>query len=147
MFLLPYQQVQPHGTVSNLIAPLSSQSTTLAKATVTGAIRPVVLCKDKDGKCGVRLHSVNNGVFVCYVAANSPAALAGLRFGDQILEINNVALAGMSMDQCHGLLKKSPANGISMAVRDRYDYLRNLIFFIIKKIFLTLTNILNHILT
>lgn len=113
------QTVQPHGTVSNLIAPLSSQSTTLAKATVTGAIRPVILCKDKDGKCGVRLHSVNNGVFVCYVAANSPAALAGLRFGDQILEINNVALAGMSMDQCHGLLKKSPANGISMAVRDR----------------------------
>ncbi|KAJ8722789.1 hypothetical protein PYW07_003969 [Mythimna separata] len=113
------QTVQPRGTVSNLIAPLSSQSTTLAKATVTGAIRPVILCKDKDGKCGVRLHSVNNGVFVCYVAANSPAALAGLRFGDQILEINNVALAGMSMDQCHGLLKKSPANGISMAVRDR----------------------------
>nr|XP_021189568.2 syntenin-1 [Helicoverpa armigera] len=121
---MPEYQLQPvqQGAVtpvSNMIAPLSSQSTTLAKATVTGAIRPVVLCKDKDGKCGVRLHSVNNGVFVCYVAANSPAALAGLRFGDQILEINNVALAGMTMDQCHALLKKSPANGISMAVRDR----------------------------
>ncbi|CAH0701886.1 unnamed protein product [Spodoptera exigua] len=113
------QTVQPRGTVSNLIAPLSSQSTTLAKATVTGAIRPVVLCKDKDGKCGLRLHSVNNGIFVCYVAANSPAAMAGLRFGDQILEINNIALAGMTMDQCHAILKKSPTNGISMAVRDR----------------------------
>lgn len=103
----------------NVIAPLSSQSTTLAKATVTQAIRQVVLCKDRDGKCGVRLHSVNNGVFVCYVGAKSPAALAGLRFGDQILEINNVALAGMTMDQCHALLKKAPTNGITMAVRDR----------------------------
>lgn len=112
--------MQSSGAVTNLIAPLSSQSPSLLKATVTQAIRQVTLCKDKDGKCGLRLHAVSNGVFVCHVAANSPAALAGLRFGDQVLEINNVALAGMSMDQCHALLKKAPANGIVMAVRDRY---------------------------
>lgn len=119
---MPEYQVQtvPSAVArNNLIAPISSQSPTLAKAVVTQAIRQVVLCKDRDGKCGVRLHSVNNGVFVCYVAANSPAALAGLRFGDQILEINDVALAGMTMDQCHALLKKAPTNGIYMAVRDR----------------------------
>ncbi|XP_013186531.1 syntenin-1 [Amyelois transitella] len=115
----PGTLIQPTGTANSLIAPLSSQSTNLQKAIVSQAIRPVVLCKDRDGKCGLRLHSVNSGVFVCYVAAGSPAALAGLRFGDQILEINNVSVAGMSMDQCHGLLKKAPANGISMAVRDR----------------------------
>lgn len=114
------QTVQSAGAAqNNLIAPVSSQSLTLAKATVTNAIRQVVLCKDKDGKCGLRLHSVNNGVFVCYVSANSPAALAGLRFGDQILEINNIALAGMTMDQCHGLLRKASNNGITMSVRDR----------------------------
>ncbi|CAG5012705.1 unnamed protein product [Parnassius apollo] len=113
------QTVQPRGTVNTLVAPLSSQSTSLAKATVTQAIRQVVLCKDRDGKCGLRLHSVNNGVFVCYITNGSPAALAGLRFGDQILEINNVPLAGMTMDQCHAILKKAPANGITMAVRDR----------------------------
>lgn len=92
----------------------------MAKAIVTQAIRPVVLCKDKDGKCGLRLQAVDNGIFVCYVGANSPAALAGLRFGDQVLEINNVSLAGMTMDQCHAILKKAPTNGIAMAVRDRY---------------------------
>lgn len=109
--------------MANLIAPISSQSLTLQKATVTQAIRQVVLCKDKDGKCGVRLHPVNSGVFVCYVSAGSPAALAGLRFGDQVLEINNVALAGMSMDKCHELLKKAPTNGITLAVRDRCVFL------------------------
>ncbi|CAF4773712.1 unnamed protein product [Pieris macdunnoughi] len=121
---MPEYQVQvpqPGGLASscNMIAPLSSQSSTLSKAIVSGAIRQVMLCKDRDGKCGLRLHSVNNGVFVCYIAAGSPAALAGLRFGDQILEINNVSLAGMSMEQCHAILKKSPTNGINMAVRDR----------------------------
>lgn len=103
----------------NLVAPISSQSIALPKAIVTQAIRQVMLCKDKDGKCGLRLHSINSGIFVCYVAAGSPAALAGLRFGDQILEINSVTLAGMTMDQCHSLLKKAPVNGIVMAVRDR----------------------------
>ncbi|XP_047509856.1 syntenin-1-like [Pieris napi] len=121
---MPEYQVQvpqPGGLASscNMVAPLSSQSSTLSKAIVTGAIRQVMLCKDRDGKCGLRLHSVNNGVFVCYIAAGSPAALAGLRFGDQILEINNVSLAGMPMDQCHAILKKAPTNGINMAVRDR----------------------------
>lgn len=112
--------MQPSGSLATLVAPLSSQSVSLAKATVTQAIRQVILCKDRDGKCGLRLHSVNNGVFVCYVADGSPAALAGLRFGDQVLEINNVSLAGMTMDQCHAILKKAPTNGITMAVRDRY---------------------------
>lgn len=113
------QTVQPIGAVSTMIAPLSSQSPSILKATVTQGIRQVILCKDKDGKCGLRLHSVNNGIFICYVAAGSPAALAGLRFGDQVLEINNVALAGMTMEQCHSLLKQAPTNGIKMAVRDR----------------------------
>ncbi|VVC94399.1 unnamed protein product [Leptidea sinapis] len=114
------QVAQPAPTTyTNMIAPISSQSVSLSKATVTGAIRQVVMCKDRDGKCGLRLHSVNSGVFICYVEAGSPAALAGLRFGDQILEINNVSLAGLTMEQSHAILKKAPTNGITMAVRDR----------------------------
>ncbi|XP_041976947.1 syntenin-1-like [Aricia agestis] len=117
------QHVQPQpltpATTCNMVAPISSQSLTLPKAAVTNAIRQVTLCKDRDGKCGLRLHAVSGGVFVCCVAAGSPAALAGLRFGDQVLEINNVIVAGMSMEQCHSILKKAPVNGIIMAVRDR----------------------------
>lgn len=39
----------------------------------------VVLCKDKDGKIGLKAKAVNKGVFVCLVARGSPAALGGLR--------------------------------------------------------------------
>merc|ERR1712130_319081 len=59
------------------------------------------------------------GVFVCLVTKGSPAALGGLRFGDQILQVNGENLAGFSSDKVHDLLKKAGVNNITMAVRDR----------------------------
>lgn len=37
----------------------------------------VTVCKDGDGKVGMRVKAINKGVFVCLVTKNSPAALAG----------------------------------------------------------------------
>ncbi len=51
-------------------------------------VREVTLCKDAKGRCGMSLFSVSKGVFVCFVAGGSPAAMAGLRFGDQILTVS-----------------------------------------------------------
>lgn len=56
---------------------------------------------------------------MCLVVDNSPAALAGLRFGDQILQINSKDVAGFTMDKVHNELRNSPVNGISIVVRDR----------------------------
>ena len=42
-------------------------------------IYKVVLCKDGDGKIGLKVKAVNKGIFVCLVAKESPAALGGLR--------------------------------------------------------------------
>ena len=55
--------------------------------TVCSGVREIVMCKDQKGKCGLSLFSVSKGVFVCFVAKGSPAAMAGLRFGDQILTV------------------------------------------------------------
>ena len=50
-------------------------------------VHEVTLCKDAKGRCGISLHPVNKGVFVCFIQRDSPAALSGLRFGDQILSV------------------------------------------------------------
>ncbi|CAL7950778.1 unnamed protein product [Xylocopa violacea] len=107
------------GPLTGMIAPLSGQSVGLQRAQVTNGIRELTLCKDKDGKIGLRVHAVNNGIFVCLVRQNSPAALAGLRFGDQILSINEVSVAGYTMEQVHKILRNADINGIKVVVRDR----------------------------
>jgi len=104
---------------SNMVAPISGSNLGLARSTVTHGVRQVILCKDGDGKIGLRLKAINKGIFVCLVTKNSPAAMGGLRFGDQILQVNGDSLAGFSSDKVHDLLKKAPINNINLAVRDR----------------------------
>ncbi|KAG8288497.1 hypothetical protein J6590_016620 [Homalodisca vitripennis] len=106
-------------TESGMVAPISNLTVGLQRAQVNHGIRELVLCKDRDGKVGVRVAAINKGVFVCLVMKDTPAAMAGLRFGDQLLQVNGEVLAGYSRDQVHNLFKKSPVNGISVIVRDR----------------------------
>lgn len=119
MAVAPSVQLQPVPTATGMIAPLSGHSLGLQRAQVTHGIRELTVCKDAQGKVGLRVQAVNNGVFVCVVVKGSPAAMAGLRFGDQILQVNGNIVAGYTMDQVHKLFKQSPINGISVIVRDR----------------------------
>ncbi|KAG8131538.1 hypothetical protein E2320_009454 [Naja naja] len=61
----------------------------------------------------------NSGLFVQLVKANSPAALVGLRFGDQILQIDGKNCAGWNMEKAKRTLKKASPEKIVMVVRDR----------------------------
>lgn len=54
-----------------------------------------------------------------FVHANSPASLVGLRFGDQILQINGENVAGWDTDKVLKVLKKAAPQRITMAIRDR----------------------------
>nr|CAD7599045.1 unnamed protein product [Timema genevievae] len=107
------------GPLAGMVAPLSGHSLGLQRAQVSHGLREVTICKDGAGRVGLRVQAINKGVFVCLVIKDSPAALAGLRFGDQILQINGTVVAGFTMDQVHSLFRKSPVNGISVVVRDR----------------------------
>jgi len=102
-----------------MLAPISGLTPGLARAQVSHGVRQIVLCKDKDNKIGLKVKAVNKGVFVCLVAKDSPAALGGLRFGDQILQINSENVAGFSSDKVHDMLRKSSVNNITMIIRDR----------------------------
>merc|ERR1712018_658350 len=53
------------------------------------------------------------------VAKGSPAAMGGLKFGDQILQINNETVAGYTAEKVHSIFKNAGVNNIVLAVRDR----------------------------
>jgi len=114
----PNEIAIPRAT-SGMIAPLSGNSVGLLRAEVTHGIREVVLCKDGSGKIGLRVKDVSKGVFVALVQKDSPAALAGLRFGDQILNINGEIVAGYSVSKVHDIFKRLRGDRIVLAIRDR----------------------------
>lgn len=104
----------------NMVAPVTGQGNKgLMRAEIKGGVRELTACKDGEGKIGLRLRHVNNGLFVALVQNNLPAALAGLRFGDQILQINGQNVAGWTTDKAHEFLKKANPDRIVFAIRDR----------------------------
>lgn len=121
---LQLAQIQPNeiAVFSNnkhIIAPISGNSAGLKRSQITNGVREVILCKDSKNLIGMRCKSINNGIFVVLVTENSPAALAGLRFGDQILQVNDQYVAGMSHQKLHDIIKKLSGDRITLAVRDR----------------------------
>ncbi|KAA3674684.1 syntenin-1 [Paragonimus westermani] len=88
-------------------------------AEIKHGIRRIVLCKDTNGKVGIQLINMNNGIFVSFVRNQSPAALGGLRFGDQVLAICDRVLAGLSGSKAMGLIRKAAQNNVVFLVRDR----------------------------
>jgi syntenin-1 len=114
-------QVGVHRTSSGnmQVAPVSGGNVGMQRAEVKQGVRQIQLCKDGEGKVGLRVRSVNKGIFVAFIHKNSPAALAGLRFGDQILQINGQNCAGWDTDKAMSVLKKAAPEKITCAVRDR----------------------------
>jgi syntenin-1 len=103
-----------------VVAPVSQKNIVgIKRSVIRPGVTEVLLCKDEKGLVGIRIREVNKGCFVQYVAKDSPAAQGGLRFGDQILTINDEVVAGYSTDKVHKLLNKCPQNGIRIAVRER----------------------------
>lgn len=101
------------------IAPISGNSVGIIRSEIKQGIREIILCKDQDGKMGLRVRSVNKGLFVAFVYSNSPASLAGLRFGDQILQMNGETVAGWSTEKAMKFLKNAAPERITFAIRDR----------------------------
>ncbi|CAO2581065.1 Sdcbp, partial [Lemmus lemmus] len=113
------QLVARPSSINYMVAPVTGNDAGIRRAEIKQGIREVILCKDQDGKIGLRLKSIDNGIFVQLVQANSPASLVGLRFGDQVLQINGDNCAGWSSDKAHKVLKQAFGEKITMTIRDR----------------------------
>ncbi|XP_036274501.1 syntenin-2 isoform X2 [Pipistrellus kuhlii] len=102
-----------------VVAPVSGNSLGVRRAEIKPGVREIHLCKDERGKTGLRLRAIDKGLFVQLVQANTPASLVGLRFGDQVLQIDGRDCAGWSTDKAHRAVKRASAEKIVMVVRDR----------------------------
>uniref|UniRef100_A0A8C3RL66 Syndecan binding protein 2 n=1 Tax=Chelydra serpentina TaxID=8475 RepID=A0A8C3RL66_CHESE len=107
------------GSHGVLVAPLTGNNLGLRRAEIRPGLRELHLCKDERGKTGLQRLLVPQGVFVQLVKANSPASLVGLRFGDQVLQINGKDCAGWGTDKANRALKKAAPEKIVVIVRDR----------------------------
>uniref|UniRef100_A0A2K5LQR2 PDZ domain-containing protein n=1 Tax=Cercocebus atys TaxID=9531 RepID=A0A2K5LQR2_CERAT len=86
--LYPEQLVARPSGMMCMVIPVTDNDAGIRKAEIKQGIREVILCKDQDGKIGLRLRSIDNDIFVQLIQANSPASLIGLRFGDQVFQIS-----------------------------------------------------------
>uniref|UniRef100_A0A8C6R8C4 Syndecan binding protein n=1 Tax=Nannospalax galili TaxID=1026970 RepID=A0A8C6R8C4_NANGA len=93
------QLVARPSSVNYMVAPVTGNDAGIRRAEIKQGIR--------------------EGIFVQLVQANSPASLVGLRFGDQVLQINGENCAGWSSDKAHKVLKQAFGEKITMTIRDR----------------------------
>ncbi|XP_027723941.1 syntenin-2-like [Vombatus ursinus] len=112
-------QVATPTAQGRMVAPVTGNNLGIRRAEIKPGVREIHLCKDEKGKTGLRLQAIDKGLFVQLVQANTPASLVGLRFGDQILQINGKDCVGWSAVKAHKVVKKASAEKIVMIVRDR----------------------------
>jgi syntenin-1 len=108
---------QTRGKVLATVTPASEKG--IARAAIRQGVREVTLAKGADGKLGLAVDAWDKGVFVAFVWKDSAAAMGGLRFGDQILEIDDVEVAGLSAKKALKLLKDAEETCVRIAVKDR----------------------------
>ncbi|CAL8122360.1 unnamed protein product [Orchesella dallaii] len=115
----PHSIIQKNNAGMAVMAPISGSNSAVVKSMVTHGVRRVSMNKGS-GKLGLRVRTMNTGVFVCLVMDNTPASQGGLRFGDQILQINGQDMAGLNVDKVHGMLKKlNKGDSVDFVLRDR----------------------------
>uniref|UniRef100_A0AC35TWQ6 PDZ domain-containing protein n=1 Tax=Rhabditophanes sp. KR3021 TaxID=114890 RepID=A0AC35TWQ6_9BILA len=111
-------ELLPNGTL--MVAPVSMLTPGLSRSVVHHGVRTSSLYKQEDGKVGLRLRCINMGMFVQFVAEDSPASYAGIRFGDQILQIDGTEMLGVNSEKAMTMLNKSKkAATIELIIRDR----------------------------
>jgi carboxyl-terminal processing protease len=72
----------------------------------------------KYGGIGANLHKKGDDIFIGDVYENSPATMAGLHPGDELISINNQVVTGKSLDDISILLKGSPGTQLKLKIKD-----------------------------
>jgi len=119
---VPQQQVSAGASLpgAHAIASITPKNdVSMRRAEIRQGVRQIQLAKDGSGKLGFAVRAIDKGVFVSFVWTNSAATLGGLRFGDQILQIDGETVAGWDEKKTLKKLKDADPTRVVLAVRDR----------------------------
>ncbi|KAM7532670.1 hypothetical protein Aperf_G00000012622 [Anoplocephala perfoliata] len=106
-------------TSSIISNPDSSAIIARDQVQVSQQVREINVQKGSKGFLGLQLRNQDAGVFITYVEHDSPAAKAGLRFGDQILKVDEKYVAGMKGKEVTKYISKKCGPTVSIVIRDR----------------------------
>ncbi|VDP72567.1 unnamed protein product [Echinostoma caproni] len=85
-------------------------------------IREVVLTRPEGmHRFGMRIESIGRGVYLTTVLKNSPAAAAGLKVGDELIQLNGFPVASLSTHTIMELVRSTPHN-LHVAYRPRLSF-------------------------
>ncbi|KAM7532463.1 hypothetical protein Aperf_G00000012628 [Anoplocephala perfoliata] len=82
-------------------------------------VREISVRKNAKGFLGLQLRNQDVGIFITYVEDSSPAAEAGLHFGDQVLKVNGKCVAGMKDREVKNFIRKTCGSTVTFVIRDR----------------------------
>jgi syntenin-1 len=118
---MPQQQVLASSLPgANAIASITPKNDVgMRRAEIRQGVRQIQLAKDQGGKLGFAVRSIDKGVFVSFVWNHSAASMGGLRFGDQILQIDGDTVAGWDEKKTLKKLKQADPTKVILAIRDR----------------------------
>ncbi|XP_050078533.1 syntenin-1-like [Anopheles maculipalpis] len=93
----------------------------VARFPAADGIRELLIRKSEGGKIGVtgRRIQQEGKILVCAVTRRSPAYMAGLRYGDEILCFENVPISGVVLDRVRELVRNNVRNSIKLLTKDK----------------------------
>uniref|UniRef100_A0A182Y8D0 PDZ domain-containing protein n=1 Tax=Anopheles stephensi TaxID=30069 RepID=A0A182Y8D0_ANOST len=120
---LQTQNIKPVKRSSSTNAsPVTSAATNRRKAQERiAAENELLIRKGEGGKIGVtgRRLQQEGKLLICAVARRSPAYMAGLRYGDEILSLENEPVSGVQLERVRELVRNNQRNSIKLRSKDK----------------------------
>ncbi|XP_035910838.1 syntenin-2-like [Anopheles stephensi] len=93
----------------------------IARFPAADGIRDLLIRKGEGGKIGVtgRRLQQEGKLLICAVARRSPAYMAGLRYGDEILSLENEPVSGVQLERVRELVRNNQRNSIKLRSKDK----------------------------
>ncbi|XP_061512683.1 syntenin-1 [Anopheles gambiae] len=92
----------------------------ISRFAAVDGIRELLIRKGEDGKIGITVRHIEEGkILICAVLRRSPAYLAGLRYGDEVLSLEDEPLVGQTVDRVRELVRKNTRNSIKLRTKDK----------------------------